>query len=190
MAFTIETNTAGADYNIRLTQGDALAESIRKVFTVRNVGSNVQNAMRAYEGISQAGIEDAGASIEVIVSGASTTVGTAGLFPKVGDQLVLGFDRPHPITPAKLVTKAFVIVAPHPDIYDLGTKKPVMIRGEVFADALAADRATALGALVDWLEDALLYEHDEVVYAGGWTYRESRSGLVGQSREYDGDDLS
>lgn len=193
MAFTIGADmddTAGLDFDIRLEQSDALAETIRKIFSVRNVGGDVQNAMRAYEGATQASIDSAGVAIQAVVTGASTTIGTAGLFPKIGDQLVLGFSRPHPVVAGKLVKKAFVIPAPHPDVYDTTTKKPVMIRGEAFVDALAADRPTALGSLVDWLEDALLYEHDGTVYAGSFTYSDALSGLIGQSREYDGDDLT
>lgn len=190
MAFTLATNTTGADYDIRVTNTDALAESIRKVFSVRNVGGGLQNAMRVYETATQASFEAAAAAIAVAVSGASTSTGTAGMFPKIGDQLIIGFVRPHPVVAGKLVTRPFVIPAPHPDIYSTVTLKPVMIRGETLADGLAADRPTALGSLVDWLETALLYEHDGTIYAGSWTYSEGRSGLVSVPREYDGNDLT
>lgn len=190
MAFTVGTNTTGADYIVRLTLSDFIDESVRKVFTVRNVGGNIQNAMRVVEAATQSAFEKAGASIAVGVTGASTTTTSLGAFPKIGDQLVLGFDRPHPLDASRLATAVFVIPAPHPDVYDLATLKPDMIRGEDFATALAADRPTALGALVDWLEDALVMEVFGTVYAGGWTYREARSALISTPREYDRSDLT
>jgi hypothetical protein len=188
MPFTIAVDEVGADYIIRLTQSDALAESVRKVFELRNLAAgNVQAVMRAYEGLTQAALEDAGASIDVAVTGASLTVGTAGMFPKIGDQMILGFDRPHPIvTNTTLVVRNFIIPAPHPDTYLLTTLKPDPVRGINFA--AAASRKEALGALIDYLEDALIYEHDGIKYAGGFTYREARSGLISTTRQYDADD--
>lgn len=191
MAFTIAVNTANADYIIRLTQSDALHESVRKVFTVHNVGSHVQDAMRSYEVVTQASIDEAGAGIDVPVTGASTAVGTSGMFPKIGDQLVLGFYRTHPVDASKTLRKVFVIPAPEPATYDLTTLKPILSRGVDFATALGgADRTEVLGALVDWLETALVYDHDGTRYNGGWTYSEAMSGLISTAREYDGNPLT
>lgn len=190
MPATIATNVLDADYTVRLVQGDVMQESTRKTFKVRNINSDIQNALRAYEGISQAAIEDGSANISTDITGANTVATGLGLFGKIGDFLALTFVRAHPIVAGRTVERTFVILAPHPDIYDTGTKKPVMVRGETFATALAGTRPMALGSLVDWLEDALIYEHDEVPYVGGFTYSEARSGLGGFLREYDGSDLT
>lgn len=186
MAFTISGNVLNGLYEIRILQTDILSESIRKSFEISNITTgSVQNAMQAYEGISQAKIDSAAVSIGTTVTGASSSVTALGLFPKIGDQMVLGFDRPHPITTNRtLVTRSFVVLAPHPDVIDLTTLKPNMVRGTGFP---GANRAEALGSLVDFLEDALTYEHDGVVYVGGFTYREARSGLIGAGRQYDAD---
>jgi len=189
MAFTISGDVLNGLYEIRILQTDVLAESIRKSFEIANIAAgSVQNAMRAYEGISQASIDTANVSIGTTVTGASATVTSLGLFPKIGDQMVLGFDRPHPIvTNRSLVTRSFVVLTPHPDVINLTTLKPEMVRGELFP---GATRTEALGSLVDFLEDALTYVHDGVTYVGGFTYREARSGLIGAGRQYDADSLT
>jgi hypothetical protein len=190
MPSTIGLATLNAVYKVRLRQRDALAEELNKHFQVANTGAagNLQAALRAYESISQGGIVNASASIDAAYTDPSVTIGTAGMFPKIGDLMVLVFTRAHPDVPSRIVTREFAVLAPHPDTYDTATKKPVMVRGVTFADA--AGRTEALGALVDWLEDSLITEVGDEITVGGFTYNETESRLISIPKTYDGNPVS
>jgi len=190
MPSTIGVATLNATYKVRLRQRDVLEEELNKHFTVSNTGAsgNLQAALRAYESLSQAGIVKSSAAIDANYSGASTTIASAGLFPKVGDLLILAFSRTHPVDASRIHTQEFAILAPVPAIYDTATKKPIMVRGVTFA--LAAGATEALGALVDWLEDSLVLEVYGTEYVGSYTYDEPNTRLISIPKTYDGNPIS
>lgn len=197
MAFTLDTNTINKHYQVYLTQRDFNLEKGRKATKLYNAGnaSNVQSLYAGYEGLSQAGIIRASANISVDVSGFNTEVDvTLGLNAKISDVLILGFRRVHPLSTTGRIIKAyFGIIAPHNDVVSDGSVipigKPVMVRGVAFAEP-PAGRTEMLGAMVDFLEDALTFTAvDDTTYNGGWTYDPALSGLISKPRIVGGSEV-
>lgn len=194
MAYTVAPAPAINTYlQQTLTQKDFLGEPIVKgnlLYNAGNTGLNFQLAMRAYESLSQAAIVRAAVSQKYVVTGANGDPGSAGAFAKAGDVAILVFTRDHPVTEmaGTTLTNEFVIVAPHPDIFDTGTRELVITAGETFATATT--RPEALGALIDWLETSLVVTILKTRYPGGWTFSASLSKLASLPKQYDGYSVS
>lgn len=187
MAYTVTPTPATNSYvKTTFKQRDYLLESVVKGNLLYNSAGEYQLAMRAYESMSQAGIVSGSISQQLVLSAQNTTATSLGGFPKVGDALLLVFTREHPVTEmaGTILTAEFVILAPHPDIYDTGTLGPVIVGGETFGTA--ATRPEALGALTAWLEDALVVTILKTRYPGGWTFQAAQSRLIGLPKNYDG----
>lgn len=192
MAYTVTPAVPlNAYVETTLRQVDLNGEPATKGFLLYNDGSLYQDAMRAYESLSQPGIAGASVSSKHVLSAQNTTAGSSGAFPKSGDVLLLVFTRPHPVASmnGKIITNEFAIIGPHPDIIDYPggagtTPVPLVTGGETFATA--ATRPEALGALIDWLEGALTVTVLNVRYPGGWTYNPAASRFLSLPKQYDG----
>lgn len=199
MPITFTPTVINQYYKVRLTQRDFFKERAKKVSFLYNAGNagNLQSAFRVYEAASEAGITIATASQELLVSDWSTTTTSAGQNAKINDVLVLGFYKSHPLNDGLQVEAYFGIRSPVNAIIDLtgstvGVGKPIMERGIDFATA--ASVVEGLGALVDWLENALVFKSQEPagenLYAGGWTFDMGLSGMVSNPRNIGGLDLA
>lgn len=188
MPFTIDPAPAtGAYLTTNFRHVGYNNEKIAKGNVLYNAGGNFQSAMRAYEGLTQAGIVSPNVTQSYTVTGQNTVATSLGQYAKVGDFLMLRFEREHPVATmaGTIIYNEFMVLAPHPDIIDEeNPADPVdMVRGVSFA--LAETRPQALGALVDWLEDALTVTVLKVRYPGNWTY--AGAILGGLDKQYDGE---
>jgi len=192
MAYTVTpTPTLNAYVQTNLRQVDFTGEPIVKNFLLYNANNaaRYQEAMQAYESISQPGIASASVSQKLIVSSQNTTAGSGGAFPKSGDVLILAFTREHPVSSmaGTILTAEFAIIGPHDDIVGTPVEgeplAPVMVRGVAFS--AAADRTEELGALVDWLEDALVVTILKTRYPGDWTYSAAKTRFASLIKQYD-----
>lgn len=191
MAFTMTpAGVLDQIYTTRITLEDFMAEKVKKVSRLSNEGvaGNMQSFWQAFEATTNAGLMLATQSAEVIITGQSTTITSTGQnWAGVEHVLLLGFTRVHPLNPAKMLTASFGIPAPVNAIVDTSEGrqgKPFMVRGEVFP---GADVTEALGAMVDFLEDAIVYtDVAGTVHVGGWSYSEAASGLYSNPRIIDG----
>lgn len=177
----------------RLTMGfvDQANERARKVTRLASIGDdeNIQYIAEHTNNLSHAGLTSLSVS-QSILTALDSDDGDAtlsGLYTLVNLRLILGFERVHPLNPSKIITAGYAIPAPVNDIVSAtNPKRPLMTRGTAL-DA-AATPLTQLGAIVDYLEDALVYTAaDGVDYVGGWTYVDSRSGLATIAGVIDGD---
>lgn len=186
MPFTLGTVVDDATYRISLTLRDQYDEEIRKVSRLYNPAApleGVEDAMQAFEALTDAGLVSASATIQSAVTGASTLIGTSGVHSLVAHALVLGFDRPHPLNANKIVTTTFVIPAPVATII-AGVGFTITPGGDF---ASAAGPQDALNALVAWLQNNLVYEDiTGAITVGGWTYRPGRSSLITDARILEG----
>lgn len=190
MAFTMTpAGVLNALYTTRIRLRDFMDEDAQKVTKLANVGSsgNMQAFWRAFESVTNAGLIKANQQQDIVISAQSTTI-AEGNHSKITDAMLLGFSRAHPDYPSKLVVASFVIPAPVDGIVNetTGSKGlPIYERGIDFATA--AGVTEALGAMIDFLEDALVFTNPEgEVTVGGWTYSDSRSRLFTKSRIIDG----
>lgn len=177
----------------RITAGfvDQADERARKVTRLASLVSaeNVGYVINHLNDLSHAGL----VSLSVTQSVAATLevgdedVTLSGLYTLVNLRLILGFEREHPLNPAKTITAGYAIPAPVNAIVSAtNPKRPLMTRGTALS--AAATDLTKLGAIVDYLETALVYTAaDGVDYVGGWTYVEARSGLATVAGVIDGD---
>lgn len=189
MTIDIPTLILNGIYNQTARFTDHAAESKRKVTRLANAGNvaNIENQASALESLSLASVDRYSLSQILDTDVDPSPASTSGLYSLVNLRLVLGFERAHPLNASKLITAGYAIPAPVNGIVSAtNPKRPVAVRGVAFADA--AGVTELLGALIDFLEDALTYEAvDGVIYVGGWTYNESRSGLATVAGVIDGD---
>jgi hypothetical protein len=190
MPITIADAVEDAVYNTSITFRDHADEQGRKVSRLANVGDagNLAAAMNVVAAVSHAGIVKATASQLVVVDlDAEPNITLSGLYTLTKQRLILGFQRAHPLNAAKIVTAGFGIPAPiNTIVSSTNPKRPLYTRGTAFASA--STDILKLGALIDWLETALTYEAvDGIVYVGGWTFVDSRSGLASVAGVIDGD---
>lgn len=166
-------------YNTTSSFIDHAGESKRKVVRLANAGNiaNLNNQYSALESLSLASLYKASVSQQLEVDVDASPASTGGIYSLSNIRLVLGFERGHPLNPSKIVTAGYSIPAPVNAIVSTSNpKRPVAVRGVAFADAGGATEL--LGALIDYLEDALTFEDvTGDITVGGWTYVESRSGL-------------
>jgi hypothetical protein len=177
-------------YNTSVTFIDHADEQGRKVSRLANVGAagNLAAALNAVAAVSHAGILKATVSqiLEVDLD-AEPNITLSGLYTLTKQRLILGFQRTHPLNPSKTVVAGFGIPAPiNAVVTATNPKRPLYVRGVAFG--AAATDPERIGALIDWLEDALTYQAvDDVIYVGGWTFVDSRSGLASVAGVIDGD---
>lgn len=177
-------------YNTTVGFIDQADEKTRKVSRLYNAGNagNLQYALNVLAAVSHAGLQTVSVkqSVPVTLDG-EPNVTLSGLYTLVNLRLILGFERVHPLNPAKIISAGYGIPAPiNAIVTATNPKKPLMTRGVTFA--AAATDPERLGALVDWLENALTYEAaDGTIYTGGWTYSEARSGFGSVTGVIDGD---
>lgn len=190
MAFTMTpAGVLNQIYTTRLSLEDFMTERVKKISRLANIGAtgNMQAFWRAFESQTNAGLILANQSAEVVISAQSLTIAD-GNHSKVTDLMVLGFTRAHPEYPSVVLKATFVIPAPIDAIVNdtpgsIGL--PIYTRGIDFATA--ADPNEALGAMIDFLEDAIVYkDQGGTFHVGGWTYSDSRSRLMTASRIIDG----
>lgn len=177
-------------YNVNLTFRDHADEQGRKVSRLANAGAatNLEASINTLLQLTHAGLVKANATQIVTVQVEDEPIITlSGLYTLTKQRLILGFQRAHPLNGAKIVTAGYAIPAPINTIVSAtNPKRPLYVRGVTFA--AAANDQERLGALIDWLEDALTYEAvDGVIYEGGWTFVDSRSGLASVAGVIDGD---
>lgn len=193
MAFTFATLVDDEPYTTRLTVRDYNGDRVRKVNRLLNltdVGgaaeSSLQLFYRAYETIQSAALDNPSAAQEVEITGAKSTTAD-GNNAKVSDRLVLWFSKEHPLNPAKVVWASFIIVAPVDAIIGTGgaAGEPVFTPDVTLADA--ATDPERLGAMIDYLEDAITYlAVDGNYYNGGWDYSAQYSRLVSVTKDVGG----
>lgn len=196
MVYTVPAGQLIVDslYTVRFTLEDFMTERIRKVTKLSNFGAaaNLQAAMRVFESVTNAGLVKATGSIDLDITGQKIAATEAGEhFAVVKEILYISFEKPHPLDATQTITATFGIPAPKDAIVNQtpgNIGKPIMVRGISFA--AAAGLTEALGALVDWLEDAITYRTFGTTYVGGWTYADSRSGLASVAGIIDGSDLT
>lgn len=175
-------------YTTRVLLTDWLNESVKKISRLGNPGSagNQQALWRAFEGATNAALEKATQTATVIISDQSNAATSSGQhWAGVEHVLVLGFTRVHPLNATKTLEASFGIPAPVDAIIDTSNgQKPLIVRGVDFASA--AGITESVGAMVDFLEDALVYtDIEDTVHVGGWTYSEAKSGLLSNPRLID-----
>ena len=163
------------------------AKKVTKMASVLAVG-NIEYVIQTLATLSHAGMNSLAVSVQAAVDlDSEPIVSVSGLYTLANIRLVLGFERVHPLNEAKIITAGYAIPAPVNDIVSSSNpKRPVMVREVTFA--AAATDEERLGALVDYLCDALIYEDATgAITVGGWTYVESRSGLATVGGVIDGD---
>jgi hypothetical protein len=179
MTVAIPTLILDAIYNQSARFTDHAGERKRKVTRLANASNaaRLEEQANALESLSLASLDAYNLSQQVETDVTPTAASSSGIYSLVNLRLVLGFQRVHPLNPAKIVTAGYAIPAPvNAIVSTTNPKRPVYTRGIPFATA--ANPAELLGALIDWLEDALTYEAvDGVVYPGEWTFLDARSGL-------------
>lgn len=192
MAFTVTPAVPTNAYvRTNLLQRDYNGEPARKGNLLYNSGGLYQEAMRAYESLSQPGIMSGAISATHVLSAQNTTATGLGQWPKSGDVLLLAFTREHPVASmaGTIITNEYAIVGPHPDIVGTvsgqdPTPAPVIVGGESFATA--STRPEALGALIAWLENSLVVTVLKTRYAGGWSYDPIATRFINFPKQYDG----
>jgi hypothetical protein len=186
MAYTVGTVVTDGIYRLNTTLRDQIDEEIRKVSRLHNpgTGDNVEDAMQAFEALTDAALVGTSASITVPITGASTTIGTSGDFSYVKEVIVLTFTRAHPLNAAKVVKQTWAIPAPVQAIY---TGVTINIGTDPGDFASAGGVTETLARLIGWLEDHLIYEDiTGAITVGGWTYQPGMSGIISQPRILDG----
>lgn len=190
MPVTIVDVPVGSIAKVNARFIDQADETARKITRLASVGvaGNINALYNAMLAMTHAGVIGLSATqtINTALDG-EPNVTLSGLYTLVNLRLVLGFEREHPLNPAKTITAGFSIPAPVNTIVSAtNPKRPLAVRGVTFA--AAATDPERLGAIIDYLETALVYKAaDDVDYIGGWTYVESRSGLAAVSGVIDGD---
>lgn len=176
-------------YTSRVHVTDHAGEGKLKITRLSNAGAagNLVASLNALESLMHASLDRLSVTQQMETTVDFGAASTSGLYTLANLRLVLGFQRDHPLNSAKVLTAGYAIPSPVNAIVSTANpKRPVMERGITFA--LAAGPTEALGALVDWLENALTYEDvTGEIHEGGWTYVESRSGLASVSGVIDGD---
>jgi hypothetical protein len=190
MAYTVTPTPPINSYiKTNLVQVDYTNEPIKKGFLLYNAlnANNYQLAMRAYEGISQPGIKSGSIAQQHVLSAQNTTATNDGGWYKAADVMILVFTREHPVASmaGTFIDNEFAIVGPHGDIVDESGAFPVPIMTRGIDFATAANRPESLGALVDWLEDALVVEVLKVRYPGEWTYNAAKTRFANLPKQYD-----
>lgn len=176
-------------YQTRLTLRDYMDEEVQKVSRLANVGDagNIELFWQQFEAMTNAGLMKGSMQSIVALSGLSTTIAN-GNHSKVTDNMLLGFTRTHPDYSNVLLTASFVIPAPVNAIVNetTGSKGlPIYERGIAFDEVAGIPQG--LGAMIDFLEDALVYQDQgKEFHVGGWTFAEDRSRLFTKSRIIDG----
>jgi hypothetical protein len=185
----LPTPILNAIYTARVHVTDHAAESKTKITRLANAGAagNLVASLNALEGLMHASLDRLGVTQQMETTVTAGAASTSGLYTLANLRLVLGFEREHPLNPSKIITAGYAIPSPVNAIVSTANpKRPVMVRGIAFS--ATSGPTEDLGALVDWLEDALTYEDvTGEIHAGGWTYVESRSGLASVSGVIDGD---
>jgi hypothetical protein len=183
------TPIINAVYTARVHVTDHAGEGKTKVTRLGNAGNaaNLVASINALESLMHASLDRLSATQQLETTVTAGAASTSGLYTLANIRLVLGFERVHPLNPSKIITAGYAIPSPVNGIVSTtNPKRPVMVRGISFGSA--AGVTEALGALVDWLEDALTYEDATGdVNVGGWTYVDSRSGLATVTGVIDGD---
>lgn len=193
-AFGESPFTEGTAVKTHILQTDYNGDTVKKVNLVLDKHditaageSSIELFWRAYELVSDAALSKVSASLELTVSGQNVTPAT-GLNAKISDRLVLWFYKEHPLNPTKTVWASFVIVAPVNAIVVAGgadAGAPIMTREVSLTDVASA--LERLGAIVDYLEEALRYtDVADVPHDGGWTYSPDDSHLVTVPRKVGG----
>lgn len=186
MPYTIDTDVADAVYRLNTTLEDDLGEQIRKVSRVNNpaAGDTVEDMMQGFEALTDAALVGTSGSVQINVTNASAVKGTSGIFSYVSHQMVLGFERAHPLAATKTVTTTFVIPAPANALY---TGTTINIGSDPGDFASASGITETLARMIGWLEDNLIYEDiTGAITVGGWTWVAGRSGIVTAPRLLDG----
>lgn len=188
---SIDDVTVGSVARVTLGFIDQANERARKITRMASVGAgeNIGLVVNHLNAISHAGINSVSVtqSVAATLEAGDSDVTLSGLYTLVNLRLILGFEREHPLNPAKTLTAGYSIPAPVNEIVSAtNPKRPLMTRGTALN--AAATFLTRLGAIVDYLETAIVYTAaDGVDYVGGWTYVESRSGLATIAGVIDGD---
>lgn len=177
----------------RITIGfvDQANERARKVTRLASLGSaeNIGHVVNHLNDLSHAGYTSLkiSSTVAAALESGDETVTLSGLYTLVNLRLILGFERVHPLNPSKTLTAGYAIPAPVNTIVSAtNPKRPLMTRGTALS--AAATDLTKLGAIVDYLETALVYTAaDGVDYVGEWTYVDARSGLATVAGVIDGD---
>jgi hypothetical protein len=185
MAFTLGNKVDDAIYFVRTTLLDHRGEAVRKQFKINNpTGEGVEDAMRAFESLTDAGVASASATIRTAVSGQNVAAANSGIDSQVAHSIVLVFERVHPLNASKKITTSFLIPAPAAAIIN-GVSIVVDMNAGDFASA--AGKPQALGELIRFLSANLIYESvDGNTHKGGWTYQPTRSKLITDARILDG----
>lgn len=190
MPITLDGVDVGKTYTLNFGFIDQAGESARKVSRLKVVqdADDPSNVAAFVADLSHAGVSSLTGKLELATDlDLEPNITLSGLYTLNNLRLVLGFEKVHPLNPSKIVTTTFSIPAPvNAIVSSTNPKKPLMTRGGLLA--AATTDLTKLGALVDYLEDALVYKAaDGADYAGGWTYVEARSGLATVAGVIDGD---
>lgn len=186
MAITITpTPATGAFITTNLTHVGANAEKKVKGNLLYNAGGNIQLALRAYDLLTQAKLPNISMTQSFAVTGQKTTTTATGPYPKVGDFIMLRFEREHPVASmaGTMIEQEFMILAPVAALIDGGPPESVVYDGEGDLTT-AVTPAELLGGLITWLEDALTVTVLKVRYEGGWQFVDAVLG--GLDTQYDG----
>lgn len=180
MPATIPAAPSYIDVRIKMT--DVFDEVVNKQFTL--AGDTDDTVLKEILDDMEA---TCNGTMEVSISSTRVPTGLRAtpldaLERKVGDLLVLGFEKAHPLNALKEVNRSFSIPTPKDGVVDVnGNPDPVEPAGA------PANIRENLGRLIANLETQLTYlAIDGDWYPGGFTYDPSESGLAGVPRIYDG----
>jgi|ERR1051326_123699 hypothetical protein len=178
-------------YNVSLTLKDNLNESLQKVSKLVNADDKIALALQYLDELSNTIATRRSITMAHTSAGWMTAAGTTGQFSKVGDVMILVFVREHPVDTTRNIYNEFIICGPIAGTYEVSED------GARPAPDLEADMDTGsptteqkLGALINWLENALTVKVGQMTYAGGWEYSAARSVLGSLPKRYDGQPIS
>lgn len=173
---TLATSVEDAVYRLTMPLLDFQNEKIRKQFRVANVDDMLQTALRHFDNLTQAKADDPTASIDAGLTGFKTTAGSGTVESRIANFITLTFSKAHPLNANKTVYAYFTILAPATAIVNETTKALIIDTetGEIgtTTTTAATNLPEQLGALVNWLEDALIYTAvNDTDYVGGWDFQ-------------------
>lgn len=168
--------------DVRVKMTDIFDEVVTKIFTLSGATTDAElkEILDDLESTTNATMEVSISSTRVPTGLRATPLDQ--LERKVGDLLVLGFEKPHPLNALKEVNRSFSIPAPLDAVFDdqgvpTATEPP----------GAPATPVESLGRLIANLEVLLTYQAvNGTWYPGSWVYDVSESGLAGTPRIYDG----
>lgn len=187
MPFTLTQDIANQDYTVRMTHRDFMGEETRKVSKIRNVGSELEAFLNAYLLVSDAGMNasDVSATLDASLALAPDSNPVQSQWSAVYHYVVLTFRRVDPVNASKNIKKEFVLISPVETAIDAPTGALQITQGVAFG--AAANTAERIGAMVDFLENSLVFTDGAgATQAGGFTFDPLSSGLISVPRVLEG----